>query len=112
MAAALSDLDDSGVPEKKDVLVVLGEHRRPVSFVDSGKGELLSAIRKAFQVEGNCRVFVQIKNEEWGGEFTDVVEGQVIANRSILRAVVERGSPNSPKVRCSKLCSCMTGTIP
>lgn len=97
-----SGSNDSG--SSKKVLVVLGEHRRPVSFSAASRGEyasLVGTVREVFQIAESSRV--QLKDENWGGEFTDVDEDEEIADKSVFRVVVEP----SPKVsRSSYLLWC------
>ena len=34
------------------------------------------------------QIFLQLKEEEWGGEFIDIYDNQVIEDRSIVKMVV------------------------
>ena len=73
------------------VLVRLGVYSRVVSFGD-GKGDLESAIRFSFSDVytnlADAKLHIQVKVEEWGGEFIDLQEGQTISNHDILNVVI------------------------
>ena len=45
-------------------------------------------------------LLLQIKSEEWGGEYVDVTEHSVISNRSVLRLIklVQEGQSEHSKV--------------
>ena len=47
-------------------------------------GELSNEIIKVFKVQKK-QLIVQIKREEWGGEFVDVPEAESIPEHSVLR---------------------------
>ena len=75
----------------KEALVRVGVYSRVVRFND--KEDLYLNIRAAFsdvcQVGAtNTKLLVQIKDQQWGGEFLDLQEGQNIPDRSVLNVVV------------------------
>ena len=74
---------------EKQVLVRIGPHSR-VLRVESQR-ELVPTIRRSFadvpRVVNACKLLVQIKDEDWGGEFVDLKEDQVIPDRSVPNVV-------------------------
>ncbi len=92
-AAACSSNTSTTTGEVKNVLVCIGERKRAVSFPvqTSPKAELqalLTAIANVFEdviPKATAHLALQLKNEKWGGEFLDVVEGGVIPDKSVLR---------------------------
>ena len=77
----------------RTVLVILGEHSRPVILPNdcaSDKEGLLQATRKVYSdvVSPNDQLFFQIEDSSLGGRYVDLMD-QKIANRSILSARVE-----------------------
>lgn len=38
-------------------------------------------------------IFFQVKDEQWGGEFLDLTEGQVIEDRSIVNMIIVNSKP-------------------
>lgn len=90
----------------KSFLCLVGDRRRPVSFNskdDNDYSSAVNAVRRVFNdvIPETSHLFLQVKNEFWGGEFTDINALEEIPNRSLVRAVVEKPSP-LPKV--SDLC--------
>ncbi len=81
---------------EKEFLCCFGERKRPVKFkVDPMKGDFNSALevlRTTFEdvIAPTCQVFLQLKHEDWSGEFVDIGEMDTIPDRSVIRAVVER----------------------
>ncbi len=80
---------------KKEVLCVFGQRRRPMSF-SVGVGEadydcVLREAKKVFEdiIPSSSILILQVKNEEWSGEFTDLKEADTIPDRSIVRLVAE-----------------------
>ena len=76
------------------VLVQIGERRRPVivsSVDDLAQDRLIVEIRKVFSnvISEDDDFFLQYKDKEWGDEFVDIVSGQTVSNRSIIRAVLK-----------------------
>ena len=94
----MDEYDDSEVvvPPQKTVLVCFGERKRPVTYtMDERKSEkesLLSAVNEVFaDVEGigdDAEHLVQVKNEQWGGEFVDLKDEEKIPDRAVVRVVV------------------------
>ena len=83
----------------KSVLVCLGESRRPVSFRrgDTAATErkalvlsVASAFEDVFDAEppSPSNLLLQLKSEEWGGEFVDLKSDEPIPDRSVLRIVL------------------------
>lgn len=75
---------------KKTVLVSLLERNRPVEFT-GGVEELTIATKETFRnLLGNKDpdIFFQLRDEDWGGLFVDVVDASKIPDRSVLKAVV------------------------
>ena len=86
--------------EEKRVLVKLGDSNRPVSFLSDGENDqdvLNEEIRKVYrdEIPVNSSFILQIKDEEWGGEFVDISSAQTnIVDKSILKVVVKKVKPN------------------
>ena len=80
---------------EKKVIVSLGENKRIVSFSTCAASDdveaLTQAICTAFKdvLQPDREFFLQIKNEEWGGAFLDVLGSDEIADRSVVRAVLK-----------------------
>lgn len=75
----------------RTVLVVFGERSRQVFFKASGtysvKEVLMRAITETYRdVVGDSKLFLQIKDDSWGGMFVDLQE-QEVTDRSVIRAV-------------------------
>ena len=84
---------------EKKVLVSIGENTRVVLFSTladsvpvSDVEALTGAARTSFQdvIPAECPIFFQVKNEEWGGAFVDMVDKDEVPDRSILRAIVSK----------------------
>ncbi len=83
-----------GSGDLKTVLVYFQEHRRPVTF-RSGTGDAKALLDAAGQVFADVleddttlsRVLLQVKSEEWDGEFVDVGDCS-IEDKSKVRAVL------------------------
>ncbi len=63
--------------------------------VDPMKGDFNSALevlRTTFEdvIAPPCQVFLQLKHEDWSGEFVDIGEMDTIPDKSVIRAAVER----------------------
>ena len=79
----------------KHILACLGERKRPVEFQtqsdddSSGRDTLLLSIREVFAdvLSPDTEIFLQIKSEEWQGEFVDLGEGAVVPDRAVLRVI-------------------------
>lgn len=74
----------------REVLVEYNGSRRVVKFLPkqdlSDVKELSNEIMKVFQVQKK-QFIVQMKREEWGGEFVDVLEAESIPEPSVLKIV-------------------------
>lgn len=74
---------------EKVVLVCLGKRKWEVAFIDDGEGlnTLLDAIRETFSdVFGDEQLLLQVKNEEWSGEFVDVTGD--VPDKSVLKVIL------------------------
>ena len=79
--------------EHKRVLVQIGSNKRPVVFPSEGDGGELLQLKKAvidtFRDVLNTTdandLLVQVKSEEWGGEFVDILETDVISDKSVIK---------------------------
>ena len=82
--------------EEKRVLVKLGDSNRPVSFLSDGENDqdvLKEEIRKIYrdEIPETSSFILQIKDEEWGGEFVDISPSQTeIPSKSILKVIVKK----------------------
>ena len=89
---------------ERKVLIVINEHRRPVSFschhdLDESRKALTAAICAKFNdvVPLKSEFIFQVKSEEWGGEFVDWCEAD-IADKSVVKTVLV---PTSVEVHIS-----------
>ena len=80
----------------KNVLVSYRGRKRPVSFCSEPSDErksLVAAIGDTFKDVVNDGfsddVVVQMKSEDWGGEFVDVPKDAVIPDRAVLQIITE-----------------------
>jgi hypothetical protein len=75
-------------PEEKTVLVHFNERVRPVKF-NGGKDDLAASVCAAFadvfEVQSTS-ILLQIKDEEWEGEFVDLLD-QPIPHKSRIKAI-------------------------
>ena len=78
--------------ENKRILVEIGSNRRPVVFKPKSGRELVElkqAVVESFQDVLNTAdlndLLVQVKSEEWGGEFVDVLDSDSIPDKSIIK---------------------------
>ncbi len=72
----------------REVLVKVGVHSRIVRFDD----DLHSAIRLSFSdlpqvANRSTRLILQVKKEEWDGEFVDLGEDEEISDRCVLKVI-------------------------
>ena len=89
---------------ERKVLVTVGNNNRIVAFtmpdpsialdftpVYNDVAVLARAIRVAFKdvITSDQEFFLQIKNQECGGMYVDLVETGQVANRSVCRAVLK-----------------------
>ena len=76
-----------------EVLVRIGPHSRGLRI--ESQRELVPTIRRSFadvpRVVNACKLLVQIKDEDRGGEFVDLKEDQVIPDRSVLNVIPQVG---------------------
>ena len=91
----------------KKVLVCLGERKREISFIskdDAPDGnsllkEAVKAFHDVLDDEKAARLLLQLKNEDWDGDYVDVVGVMSIPDKSVLKAiVVEPITPLKEKV--------------
>ena len=54
------------------------------SGVERDHALLVKAVREVFNISMSSYLFLQRKNEVWGGEFTDVEENVDIVDKSVL----------------------------
>ena len=81
--------------EPRTVLVHLKQHARPVSFLVAEPNEyakthalvkaaIITTFGSLLQDQTHSGFSLQVKDDEWGGVFVDMLENQDIPNRSIL----------------------------
>ena len=89
----MAECEVASPQNSKTVLVCFGERKRPVTYTvdENEKESLLAAAREVFtDVDGIVdESVVQVKNEQWGGEFVDLKEDEKIPDRAVLRVVTE-----------------------
>ena len=93
----------------KTVLVCIGERKRPVNFSAASDDEtsaLLSAIRDEFRdiITEDTEIVLQLKDEEWAGEFVDIIrsDNAIIPNKSVVRVVMQKPPVcDTSKVGCT-----------
>ena len=92
--------------ECKRVLVQIGSNKRPVSFSKEGPGGELLLLKKAV-IETFSDVLkstepkdllVQVKSEDWPGEYEDLLESDIIQDKSVLK--VTANSVSSVQYSC------------
>ena len=75
----------------KKVLALFNGHSKPISFKSEGDEADLDALKKAvasqYQLEGKA-FFFKIKDEEWQGQFVDIVAGPV-PDKSVIQVQVK-----------------------
>ena len=83
---------------EKAVLVSMGENKRVVHIPAAAEAVALAdsdalsqAIQDTFKdiLQPGQEFFLQLKSEEWGGVFLNLLGQAVIADRSVVRAVVK-----------------------
>ena len=82
---------------EKQVIVSMGDNKRVVSFSNTATSAvsdakaLTQAIRASFKdiLQPGQEFFLQLKSEEWGGVFLDLLGSEEIANRSVVKAVLK-----------------------
>lgn len=76
--------------DPKQVLVRVGVSNRVVSL--SSDEDLFPEIRRVFsdlpELASDSKLIVQIKDEEWGGAFVDLSDGQKIPHKSVLNVAI------------------------
>ena len=105
VSVLLLSLLQVGIMEKM-VLVSVGDNKRIVSFstpaVSADTEALTEAIRVSFKdiLQPGQDFFLQLKSEEWGGVFLDLLQSQEIFDRSVVNVVMkpmsEVGSSSLP----------------
>ena len=92
---------ESEEPASKTVLVCFEQWKRPVTF-NGGVQVLTEAMKTAFQdvlpADDNSPLVLQVKNEDWGGEFVDVIRDDDISDRSVVRTVFSSSARPDCKV--------------
>ncbi len=83
----------------KSVLISFGERRREVTF-SGGVESLYAQTNHVFgDVLQEKRINVlQLKNEEWEGQFVDIKQETVVPDKSVLRAFVEQDSEKTVSI--------------
>ena len=88
--------DNATSDRVKKVLVKFGDCNRPNTFLSDGGSDqqiLEKEIRKVYQDEipENAPIILQIKDEEWFGQFVDVGPSVTdVATKSILRVILKK----------------------
>ena len=86
---------------EKEVLVGIGERKRPVTFQSSSdpskeKESLLMAIKDVFKEvltdKDEERLILQVKSDRWNGEFVELHGDMVVDNHSIVQLSVDAQS--------------------
>lgn len=78
----------------KTVLVNVGENRRIVSFFSTPSCTDAEALTKATKetfgdiLKSDQEFFIQVKNEEWGGVFLDVLDQEII-DKAVVNVVLK-----------------------
>lgn len=80
--------------EARQALVVFKDWKRPVQFA-SGRSEgndtaaVIQAIKATFpEITKDAECRLQVKSEEWGGEYLDLPEHAPIPDRSTLKVII------------------------
>lgn len=93
----------------KKVLVCFGDRKRTISIpvgVDiSDEESLRNNAYEVFQdlLSPSIPIVFQLKDEEWGGEFVDLLSGQAIEDKSIVKMIITK---TTKKVRFVEQCAC------
>ena len=81
--------------EQKRVLELVAEHSRSVVFHSEEPDGDLNSLKKAIQESfsdcvdlGRRPFFLQLKDEEWKGEFLDILPGDSITDKSVIKVQV------------------------
>lgn len=95
----------------KTILVLLGENSRVVTFSSSSdaifstdKEAAVSAILHTFRdvLPAGADFFMQVKREEWGGVFVDLLDADILLDKSVVKAVtLDCRTPRSEVSRLS-----------
>lgn len=83
--------------ECKRVLVQVGSNKRPVSFSTEGPGGELLLLKKAvietfsdvLKSTDPNDLLVQVKSEDWPGEYEDILESDSIQDKSVLNVTAD-----------------------
>ena len=89
---------------QRTVLVMFGQRTRPVSFetgtsaLDTQKA-LIASIKSAFddQLAPTSSLILQIRDEEWGGVFVDLIS-QDVPDRSVVKIFVDKDCSEQVKI--------------
>ena len=90
----------------KKVLVLYGENTRCITFKpddEMSSERLKEEIFKTYSdfLNGNEKIFIQLKDEDWGGHFVDYF-GDAIADRSVIRVIVSKPQ-NVSVLKCASI---------
>ena len=84
----------------KTVLVCVGERKRAVVINDDEKSSFLDIVITAFadvlEEKPIKKPVIQIKSEQWKGEFVDFEEGSIIPDKSVVRIIDDDVSSVKP----------------
>ena len=98
--------------QKKSVLVCVGERKRTVSWtVRDGEGDLdvlVEAVKAAYNdvysPSPDEHLVLQIKSEDWNGEFVDLSSDAAIPDRSVLKVVQVSWYAQPSSKKCGQRC--------
>ena len=102
-------MDLSASTSSKTVLVYFWDRRRPVTF-SSGNEEtssLICAFKETFadalggekETGTPLEVLLQMKDEDWGGEFVDI-QGGTVPDRAVVKALLASKHVSNYKSSC------------
>ena len=76
--------------KKRSSFVALGRGSARLSTKQTHLSSALEAVRTVFEevITPTCEVFLQLKHEDWSGEFVIIREMDSIPDRCVIRAVV------------------------
>ena len=84
----------AGTPERKTLLVSLGERRHPVAFISTedlhrAHRALEEAIKSTFAdlLSPSSQFCLQLRDDDWGEVFADLLDTQDIPNCSVVNVV-------------------------
>lgn len=87
--------------DEKQALVQYAVYSRVIRFTDGRLPAISAAILRTFsdiQPPVPDQMNIQMKREEWGGEFVDVGDDEVVTNRSVLKVCARSPESRSPLI--------------